>query len=184
MTHSPLESPPALPRTPWIVRLLRLAILAFAALSLLALSLAIGLIGLEMALEDRIAPGVSIAEYDLGGLTRAEAVAALSAQYGDAEDAVYTFRDGERSWTATAAELGLSLPAEALVERAYDIGHAADGRASLRERADAWFSGANLPLTLVFDESAARAFLARLAEEIDRDRQDAALSLDGMQCGG
>ena len=181
MTQTPAASPPALPRTPWVVRLLRLAILAFAALSLLALCLAIGLIGLGLALEDRIAPGVSIAERDIGGMTRAEAIAALSAQYGGAEDAVYTFRDGERSWTASAAELGFSLPAEELVERAYAIGHAADGRRSLRERADAWFSGVNLPLTFVFDESAARAFLARLAGEINRDRQDATLGLDGMQ---
>ena len=103
------------------------------------MSLAIGLIGLQLALEDRIVPGVSIAEGDIGGMTRAEAVSALSAQYGDAQAAVYTFRDGERSWTATAAELGLSLPAAELVERAFGIGHAADGRRSLREQAEAWF---------------------------------------------
>jgi len=181
MTRPLSKSPPGPPKSPWIVRLLRLAILAFAALSLVALSLAIGLIGLQMALEDRIVPGVSIAEGDIGGLTRAEAIAALSAQYGGVEAEVYAFHDGERSWTATAAELGLSLPAAELVERAYAIGHNADGRRSLRERADAWFSGANLPLTLAFDESAARDFLARLAQEINRDRLDATLSLEGMK---
>ena len=177
MTRFPVEGPP---KPPWIVRLLRLAILAFAALSLVALSLAIGLIGLQMALEDRIVPGVSIAEGDIGGLTRPEAIAALSAQYGGVEAEVYAFHDGERSWTATAAELGLSLPAAELVERAYAIGHATDGRRSLRERADAWFSGANLPLTLAFDESAARDFIARLADEINREGHDATLSLEGM----
>ncbi len=181
MTHYPGESIPALPKTPWLVRLLRLAILAFAALSLLTLSLAVAIIGLDMALADRIAPGVSIGESDIGGLTRAEALAALSTQYGSVEAAVYTFRDGERNWTASAAELGLSLPAETLVERAYAIGHAQDGRRSLRERADAWFSGANLPLTFAFDTGAAQAFIKRLAGEIDRDRQDAALSLDGLR---
>ena len=177
MMPAPAES---LPRTPWSVGLLRLAILAFVALSLVALSLAIGLIGLQMALEDRIVPGVSIAEADIGGLTRAEAMAALSAQYGSAEAAVYTFRAGERRWTATAAELGLSLPVDELVERAYAIGHAADGRRSLRERADAWFSGASLPLTLAFDKSVARNFIARLADEINRERQDASLSINGI----
>ncbi len=177
MTRFPVERPP---KPPWLVRLLRLAILAFAALSLIALSLAIGLIGLQMALEDRIVPGVSIAEGDIGGMTRAEAIAALSAQYGGVETEVYAFRDGERSWTATAAELGLSLPAAELVERAYAIGHTTDGRRSLRERADAWFSGANLPLTLAFDETAARDFIARLADEINREGHDATLSLDGI----
>ncbi len=170
--------PPA--KTPWIVGLLRLAILVFVTLSLVALSLAIALIGLQMALEDRIAPGVSIADLDIGGLTRAEAIAELSAQYSSVEAAVYTFRAGERRWVATAADLGLSLEAEQQVERAFAIGRAADGRRSLRERADAWFSGVNLPLSLAFDEGAARDFLAGLAQEIDRERQDASLSLDGF----
>lgn len=177
MTNPPAPMPP---KTPWLVRLMRLAILSFVGISLLALSLAIALIALQMSLQDRIVPGVSIADSDIGGMTRAEAVAALTSQYGSAEADQYTFRDGERSWTATAAELGLSVPAEELVERAFAIGHADDGRRSLREQASAWFSGAKLPLTLEYDESAAFAFVQQLASEIDRERQDAVLYVDGM----
>ena len=168
------------PRVPWLVRLLRLAILAFIGLSLLSLLFATGVLAFQMAIQDRIVPGVRVADLDIGGLTRAEAIEALANQYDDVEQISYTFRDGDRSWTATAAELGLSFPADELVERAFAIGHGEDGRRSLREQADAWLSGAQLQLTLTFDEADARSFLLRLASEIDRERQDASLRMDGV----
>lgn len=167
------------PRAPWLVRLLRLAILAFMGLSLLALLLAAGALAFQIAIQDRVVPGVRVADIDIGGLTRAEAAAALAAGYQAVEETRYTFRDGQRSWTATAAELGLSFPVDELVERAFSIGHGADSRRSLREQADAWFKGAGLQVTLKFDPTAARAFLRQLAAEIDRERQDASLRLLG-----
>ena len=167
------------PRAPWLVRLLRLAILAFMGLSLLGLLLAAGALAFQIAIQDRVAPGVRVADMDLGGLTRAEAVAALSAGYQQLEETRYTFHDGERSWTATAGELGLSFPAEELAERAYRIGHREDGRRSLREQADAWFNGAALDVTLKYDPAAAHSFLLGLAAEIDRERRDATLRLAG-----
>ncbi len=167
------------PNAPWLVRLLRLAILAFIGLSLMALLLAVGALAFQIAIQDRIVPGVRVAGIDIGGLTRTEAEAALTAAYQDVENTRYIFRDGGRSWTATAGELGLNFPAEALVERAFGIGHNEDSRRSLREQAAAWFIGANLPATLEFDPAEARDFLRRLAAEIDIERRDASLRLDG-----
>lgn len=168
------------PRAPWLVRLLRLAVLAFMGASLLALLLLAGALAFQIAIQDRVVPGVRVADVELGGLTRAEAVAALRARYQDRQDLSYAFRDGERRWTATAGELGLSFPAEDLVERAISIGHRQDSRRSLREQAEAWFNGAALPPTLEFDPTAARIFLRGIAAEINRERQDASLRLDGM----
>ncbi|MDE2750226.1 MAG: VanW family protein [Chloroflexota bacterium] len=164
------------PRSPWLVRLLRLAILAFMGLSLLALLLAAGALAWQVAIQDRVVPGVAVAGLDLGGLTPAEAAAALSANYADLEATQFSFRDGERAWTATARELGLSVPVDELVERAFRIGH---GERGLREQADAWFTGADIPLSLKFDPSIARAFLRTLAAEIHIERQDASLELAG-----
>ena len=168
------------PRAPWLVRLLRLAVLAFMGASLLALVLVAGGLAFQIAIQDRVVPGVRVADIELGGLTRAEAVAALTARYQDLRDFSYTFHDGERRWTATAGELGLSFPADELVERAISIGHRQDSRRSLREQADAWFNGLALPPTLTFDPTAARVFLRGIAAEINRERQDASLRLDGI----
>lgn len=176
MTVKPYPSP----RAPWLVRLLRLAVLVFMGASLLALLLAAGALAFQIAIQDRVVPGVRVADIELGGLTRMEAVAALKAGYQEVDDLSYTFRAGDRSWTATAGELGLSFPAEALVERAFSIGHRQDSRRSLREQADAWLHGAALPATLEFDPTAARIFLRGIATEIYRERQDASLRLDGI----
>ncbi|MCY3978886.1 MAG: VanW family protein, partial [Chloroflexi bacterium] len=171
------------PRARWLVRLLRLAILTFMGISLLALVFAAGMLAYQIAIQDRVARGVRVADLDIGGLTRAEAAAALSQGFQHVEDAVYTFRDGGRAWTATAGELGLSFPTEELVERAFSIGRGEDSRRSLREQADAWFKGVNLPVTLKYDPSAARAFLKRLASEINVERRDASLRMDGVTVG-
>ncbi|MCY3798139.1 MAG: VanW family protein [Chloroflexi bacterium] len=171
------------PRARWLVRLLRLAILTFMGISLLALVFAAGMLAYQIAIQDRVARGVRVADLDIGGLTRAEAAAALSQGFQHVEEAVYTFRDGGRAWTATAGELGLSFPTEELVERAFGIGRGEDSRRSLREQADAWFKGVNLPVTLNYDPSAARAFLKRLASEINVERRDASLRMDGVTVG-
>ncbi|MCY3779585.1 MAG: VanW family protein [Chloroflexi bacterium] len=180
MSLSQVEHPPPPPKAPILVRLLRLAILGFIGVSFLALALAIALIGWQMSLQERIVPGVSIGEVDIGGLTRAEAAAALESKYAPLETVVFTFHDGEQSWTATAAELGLDLPAEALAERAFSIGHGEDAQRNMREQANAWFAGATVALRLEFNEARARAFLEGLAGEINRERQDAEFHLNGF----
>jgi vancomycin resistance protein YoaR len=168
------------PTAPWLVRLLRLAVLAFFGVSLLTLLLAAAALAFQIAIQDRVVPGVRIAELDIGGLTRADAAAALAERFRDVEEVIYTFRDGARVWTATAGELGLSFPTDELVERAYSIGRGADSRRSLRQQADAWFNGAKLQVTLQYDDSAARAFLNRLAAEIKVARRDASLRVDAI----
>lgn len=174
------DNPYPSPKAPWLARLLRLAVLAFVGVSLLTLLLAAGALAYQIAIQDRIVPGVKIADLDIGGLTRAAAAAALAQGFQHVEDVVYTFRDGDRAWTATAGELGLRFPADELVERAFSIGHGEDSRSSLRQQADAWFNGANLQVTLKFDPSAARAFLQSLAAEINVERRDASLRVDAI----
>ncbi len=174
-----MSSPP-LPRSPLLVRLLRAAILSLLGLSLLALCLAAATAAVQAALQTRIAPGVRVGEVALGGLTRAQAVDAVTDRYGAAETVAYTFHDGERTWTASAADLGLRLQVEQLVERAFAIGHAETTRQSLQELAQAWLEGIDTPLNMVFDEAVAFEFLQSLAEEINRERRDATLLIRGL----
>ena len=174
------DNPYPKPKAPWLVRLLRLAVLAFIGVSLLTLVLAAGALAFQIAIQDRVVPGVKVAEFDIGGLTRAEAAALLAEGFRDVEEVIYTFRDDARVWTATASELGLSFPTEELVERAFSIGRGADSRRSLRQQADAWLNGANLQGALQYDRSAARAFLNRLAAEIKVERRDASLRVNAI----
>ncbi len=171
------------PRSPLLVRLLRLAILTLLSLCCFGALLLGGALMAQYAIEDRIAPGASVAGLDLAMLTRDEAQTALEHEYGHITLRQFTFRDGERRWTATAEELGLSLPAAELVERAYAIGHAGDLRTSLRQQAAAWMHGHSLPLRLRYDEAKARAWLEGLAAEIRRERRDASLVISTRSVG-
>lgn len=171
------------PRARWLVRLLRLAILSFIGMSLLALVFAAGMLAYQIAIQDRVVRGVRLAELDIGGLTRSEAATVLAEGFRDVEEVIYTFRDGARVWTATAGELGLSIPTEELVERAFSIGRGEDSRRSLRQQADAWFKGVNLQVTLKYNPSVARTFLNRLAAEINIERRDASLRMVGVSVG-
>jgi len=92
------------------VRLLRLAILAFMGLSLLALLLAAGALAWQVAIQDRVVPGVAVAGLDLGGLMPAEAPAALSAHHADLQATQFSFRDAQRACPRTPRQPGLSVP--------------------------------------------------------------------------
>lgn len=175
-----MKQPPT-PEAPLLVRLLRLAILSFAGLALLALTIAMALFASQLALKDRILPGTSIGSLEVGGMTRGEALSALEERYAPLLEQEYSFRDGQRTWTASASELGLRLPLTDLVEKAFAVGHGEDARRNLQEQASVWFSGHDLPVTLEFDASRALVYLNELANEISRDRQDARLSLDGLR---
>ena len=174
-----MSSPPK-PRAPLLVRLQRAAILSLLGLCLLALLLLAATAAVQATLETRIAPGVRIGDLALDGLTREETADALTERYGAAETVAYTLLDGEKSWTASAAELGLRLPVDALVERAFAIGHADTTRQSLQELAQAWLEGVDIPLSMIFDETVALDYLRMLAREIDRERRDATLLIRGL----
>ena len=87
----PLE--PEASFNPWIIRIPILMVLGVA---LLALALAALLAGVQITYAERIAPGTTSLGVDLGGMTHAEAVAALDGQFAYPQATVFTFRDGER----------------------------------------------------------------------------------------
>jgi len=181
MPPTPAKSNPPPPRSPWLVRLLRLAILCFLGLTLMTGALLFLLLLLQLAMQDRIVPGTSIGEVDIGGMPRADASAALAQSFEPLGSQQYTLRDGEQSWSFSAAELGLSMPVTDLVDGALAVGYAADGSPDFYQQARAWLRGAQLPLRLQFDESVALARLQALAQSIQRERRDAQLQIDGMR---
>ena len=84
-------------------------------------------------------------------------------------------------WQASATELGLRSAARDALKNAFDIGHTADGITNLLEQAEAWLAGARMPTQVVFDEGVTWRFLQGLAREIDREGQDASLSIIGTE---
>src|ERR1044071_3721853 len=64
-------------------------------------------LGYQLLYAGRIFPGVSVAGVDLSGLTRDEAALKLSQTLAYPNNCKILFRDGEKAWVATPAELGM-----------------------------------------------------------------------------
>lgn len=176
----PMPAPPPRRQNSLAVWLVRLPLLMFMGLVLLSLVLGVFLVAFQVRIQDRIVPGVSVAGLDVGGMTYDEAIAALSNSYTYANEAIYTFRDGDRIWQMSAEDLGVSFDVDETISRAYEVGHTPDSIRNLTDQANAWFIGESVPPIVTYNQSVAEAFLVGIAADIDRDSTDATLSIDGL----
>jgi vancomycin resistance protein YoaR len=181
--NRPRQMPPPRPKkshstlTAWLVRL---PLLMFMGAILLTIVLAIFLTAFQIRIQDRIVPGVSVAGIDLSGMTHEEAVAALANQYTYANEAIFTFRDGDDIWQMSAEDLGVTFDVDETVIRAYLVGHKPDTIRSLSEQARTWFTGKSVPPIVTYNQTVAQTFFEEIATEIDSEPLDATLSVDGL----
>ncbi len=156
-------------------------IAVFAGFSLFALVL-IGInIGFHLNYTNRIYPGVRVGWVDVTGLTIEEAAAHLAAEYDFSQTGTIVFRDGERVWSATPAELGLFAGPEYNARTAFDLGRAGPIVTRLSGQFNAWYAGVNLPVQMLFDERIATNYLEKLATQIDIPTKEAALVINGTE---
>ena len=167
------------PKSSLMVWLLRFVVLSVIGATMLALLLLMLLIAWQVVLQDRVVPGVTVGGVDLSGMTEVEAASALNEEFAPLADIVHILRDGERTWQARASELGLRIATEDMLGQAFAVGHEGDALDDILAQSDAWFSGEQQPLQLLFDQNIALDYLRALASQIDRDRQDASLSIAG-----
>lgn len=167
-------------RTPLRLWLFRFVALCAIGAAFLALLLAILLIAWQLALRDRVVPGVTVGKVDLSGMTAVEAATALNEEYASLAETVFVLRAGEHAWSARASELGLRIATEDMLGRAFAVGHSGEVLDDVSAQSAAWFGGLRLPLQLVLDENITLDYLRDLASQIKRERQDASLRiLDG-----
>jgi len=161
---------------PWVIRL---PLLFFSGLVLLFFVLVILAAGYQFAHQDEIYPGVStIFDVNLAGMTRQEAVAALSQQFTYDEQATFVFRYGDQAWEYTAGELGVALDVEATVDAAYNAGRDGSVLHNLLTQWDMWNNGYPVAPVVTYDQSQAEAILSEIANSyVNRTTLDAALTI-------
>lgn len=160
--------------TTWLVRLPLLVLMGGI---LLVFVLTFFLVAFQIRVQERIVPGVSAAGVELGGMTYDEAIEALNNQYTYANEAIFTFRDGDRIWQMSAEDLGVTFDVNETIARAYLVGHTHDSIRNVSEQANAWFRGNSIAPIVTFNQTVAQSFLERIATEVDRPPQDATLSV-------
>src|SRR5258708_30708264 len=91
---------------PWLIRLPLLGITALILLVFLAI---MGVAAHQFQYEGLVYPGVSAFGVKLGGMTKQQALTALSSPYTYVQEAVFTFPDGTKSWQIAGHHFGVTF---------------------------------------------------------------------------
>jgi len=167
---------PAASPAVWAIRL------AVASAFMLAVSVSAALLltaGFAARYRDVIYPGVSAWGLDLSGLTPAEAAAAITYAFDYASQPAITFRDGATAWTATPAQLGLTLGLAKTVNAAYDVGRTGNLPADALATFRAWYSGVQVSPVVLYDENQTLVYLNGVAQLVYQPVLEATLSAQG-----
>jgi vancomycin resistance protein YoaR len=146
-----------------------------------AAALAAFIIGYNIAYAGRIYPGVTVAGIDMSGLKPEEAVQKLNKQLTYPIQGRIVLTDGEATWVASPAQIGLQLNAQATILQAFERGRGGGLPARLTAQFRAWYHGAHLPPILIFDENVGHAYLSGIATQVDKPSIEASLSIDGLE---
>lgn len=129
------------------------------------------------AMHGRILPGAVVAGMDVGGMTEAEALAAVTARVEAHFDDPVTVELGDRAWTSSARALGATTDAAAAVDRAAHAGRGADWMTFVRVR---WF-GEEHPfegeVRARYSAEKIRAFVDGIAVSVNRPALDARMEV-------
>ncbi|HMV28701.1 MAG TPA: VanW family protein [Anaerolineales bacterium] len=136
-------------------------------------------VGYQLAYAGRIFPGVTVAGVDLSGLSPSEAAVKLSQTLSYPNTGKVLFRDGERVWVASPAELGMVFDPTASATAAYEHGRRGGLFASLSGQISARGLGMDIPPVVLFDQRVAYAYLQNIASQIDQPVAEAVLRVDG-----
>ncbi len=160
--------------SPWLVRL-PILFISGGILLMLILTALVGVY--EVAVRQRILPGVSSYGVDLGGMTRQQATDALAGHFTYDKDTIFTFRDGDKFWQSSAGDLGVTFDVDATVADAYALGHDGNLIENLSDQALIWLNGRSIAPIIRYDQNVAVARLTAIAREIDRTPEDATLQI-------
>jgi vancomycin resistance protein YoaR len=154
---------------------------ALAVIMLVLLGIAGGITSVYRSYEGRIYPNVSIQGIAVGEMTPEQAESALRSRYAAflRQPVVITY--GDRQWTPTLDELGMTFDFRGAVDAAYNAGRGHGVIDDARQIAAIWQHGLDVPLHVSYDETRAQAYLTQLAREIERAPADAQVRLDGAQ---
>lgn len=160
---------------------IRLPILFAVGGVLLVLALMAIVLGWRGSYEGRILPGVSALGVSLGGMTEAQAQAALASRFSFPQSAVFTFRDGRDYWQFTAEELGVRYDPTETVAQALALGRGGDLIAETVEQTLIWLNGRALEPVVTYDQSAAVERLNAIAEQINQPAVEGMLAINGTE---
>jgi len=136
--------------------------------------------GYQVAYAGIIFPGVSISGVDLSGLTPNQAASLLNQHLDYPQNGRIVFQDRDQIWQIIPSDLGLQLDAYNSAQAAYAVGRGGDLISNLGAQFNAWYSGADYPPLMLYDERIAEAYLTMISDQINRPTIEASIGLSGL----
>lgn len=136
--------------------------------------------GYQVAYAGIIFPGVSISGVDLSGLTPNQAASLLNQHLDYPQNGRIVFQDRDQIWQIIPSDLGLQLDAYNSAQAAYAVGRGGDLISNLGAQFNAWYSGADYPPLMLYDERVAEAYLTMISDQINRPTIEASIGLSGL----
>jgi vancomycin resistance protein YoaR len=130
---------------------------------------------------DQVYPGVTVAGVDLSSMGHEQAAVLLAEKADFPERGRILFRDDDRIWLASPAELGFELDLEVTLNAAFQIGRQGGLLSRFQDQFDSLYHGKNLAPQYVFNAHEAEKYLQNIALEIDQPTIEASLSLEGIE---
>jgi vancomycin resistance protein YoaR len=136
-------------------------------------------LGYQLLYAGRIFPGVSVAGVDLSGLTPSDAAVRLSQTLSYPINGKILFRDGEKAWVATPAQLGMVFDPSSSAMTAYRLGRSGGLFGALSGQVHAGGAGVHVPPVIIFDQRVAVQYLNQISTQINQPVIEAGLNLEG-----
>jgi vancomycin resistance protein YoaR len=137
-------------------------------------------LGYQLVYAGRIFPGVSVAGVDLSGLSRADAAVRLHQALSFSTTGKILFRDGEKAWMASPAQLGMAFDPSASALTAYRLGRSGGLFGALSGQIRAGGAGVSVPPVIIFDERVAYQYLTeQIGSQINQPMKEATLKVEG-----
>jgi len=178
VTPPTLSRPRAFPLSVWVARIAyttTLVALIFAALGVM------GVAAYNFNYEGRFYSGVRVWGVDVSGMKPEEAGLALSIAFNYPQSFAFIFRDDDKAWTATPAQLGVTFDLPVTLLAAYRVGRSGQITADLNAQWEAWYFGTQISPIVTYDKSRTQAYLDSLAGELFLPTLEALLQANGAE---
>jgi vancomycin resistance protein YoaR len=136
-------------------------------------------LGYQLLYAGRIFPGVSVAGVDLSGMSPSDAAVKLNQALSFSTTGKILFRDGEKAWIATPAELGMVFDPSTSAVTAYKLGRSGGLFGALSGQIRAGGAGVSVPPVIIFDERVAHHYLTQISTQVNQPMLEASLKLEG-----
>ena len=138
-------------------------------------------LGYQLIYAGRIFPGISVAGVDVSGLSRDEAAVKLQQSLSYPITGKILFRDQEKAWVASPAELGMVFDPSSSAAAAYEVGRSGGLFGALSGQIRASGPGMQVAPVIIFDQRVAFQYLSQIATQMNQPLVEASLSLNGTE---